>query len=157
MREVEQSPHLKKVRLRAQMLRLSNGGWRIEQIAAYVGKGRRSVERAFKAWAERGLEGLADLLQRGNRRKLDAKVLKFLQAKLVEDRCWNAVQLAQAIGETFELSVDEESVRRNLKQLGYAWKRDRYGVAGQLEPEVLRRAELALEALKKGHKRVGLS
>lgn len=78
-----------------------------------------------------------------------------MRDKLGEDRCWNAGQLVEAIAETFGLSMDEESVRRNLKQLGYAWKRDRY-VAGQPDPE-LRRAQAALETLKRGRRKAGLS
>lgn len=158
LREVEQSSYFNgKVRLRTQILRLSNGGWTIAQIATHVGKSRRSVERTFDAWEEDGLEGLADLPQPGNRRKLKVEVLRLLQDKLAEDRCWNARQLVEAIIETFGLKVDEESVRRNLKQLGYTWKRDRYVVAGQPDPELLRRAEAALDTLKKGHRRVALS
>jgi len=139
------------------MVRLSNQGWEMNRIAGYVGCHVRTVGAVLDAWESQKVEGLADLPQKGNRRKLNAEVLQFLQDKLTEDRCWNAVQLAEAISDTFGLTVDEESVRRNLKQLGYAWKRDRYVVAGQPDPAVLRRAEAALDTLKKGRGRVASS
>ena len=49
LREIEQDPCLKpKVRLRAQVLRLSNRGATIEQIAAYTSRSRVSVGRDFE-------------------------------------------------------------------------------------------------------------
>ena len=59
LREIEQDPHLKpKVRLRAQVLRLSNRGSNMEKIASYTGRSPASVARDFDRWTERGLEGL---------------------------------------------------------------------------------------------------
>jgi len=75
-----------------------------------------------------------------------------MQNKLAEERCWNARQLTEAIALEFGLQVDEESVRRNLRQLGYAWKRDRYIVAPQPDPQLRQQAEAAL-----GRSRVGSS
>ncbi len=68
LREIEQNPHLKpKVRLRAQVLRLSNRGERVEQrIAAYTGRSPTSVLRDLDRWKGRGSEGLADGTAPGN-------------------------------------------------------------------------------------------
>ena len=61
LREIEQDPYLKpKVRLRAQVLRLSNRGATIEQIATYTSRSRVSVGRDFDRWEEHGFGGLAD-------------------------------------------------------------------------------------------------
>jgi len=75
-----------------------------------------------------------------------------MQNKLAEDRCWNARRLTEAIALEFGLQVDEESVQRNLRQLGYAWKRDRYIVAPQPDPQLRQQAEAAL-----GRSQVGSS
>lgn len=158
LRAIEQSPHMnKKVRLRSQMVRLSHQRWEMSRIAAYVGCHVRTVGAALKAWTSRKFEGLADRPQKGNRRKLHAEALQFMQDKLAEDRCWNARQLTEAIALELGLQVDEESVRRNLRQLGYAWKRDRYIVAGQPDPQLRQQAEAVLETLKRGRSRVGSS
>jgi transposase len=156
LRAIEQSPHMnKKVRLRSQMIRLSNQRWEMSRIAGYVGCHVRTVGAALNAWVSRKFEGLADRPQKGNRRKLHAEALQFMRDKLAEDRCWNARQLTEAIALEFGIQVDEESVRRNLRQLGYAWKRDRYVVAGQPDPQLLRQAEAALDTLKRGRSKVG--
>ncbi|PZA08204.1 MULTISPECIES: helix-turn-helix domain-containing protein [unclassified Meiothermus] len=154
LRAIEQSPHMnKKVRLRSQMVRLSHQRWEMSRIAAYVGGHVRTVGAALKAWTSRKFEGLPDRPQKGNRRKLHAEALQFMQDKLAEDRCWNARQLTEAI--VLELGL--QSVRRNLRQLGYAWKRDRYIVAGPPDPQLRQQAEAALETLKRGRSRVGSS
>lgn len=158
LRAIEQSPYMnKKVRLRSQMIRLSNQRWEMSRIAAYVGCHVRTVGAALNAWVSRKFEGLADRPQKGNRRKLHAEVLQFMRDKLAEDRCWNARQLTEVIALEFGIQVDEESVRRNLRQLGYAWKRDRYIVAGQPDPQLLQQAEAALDTLKRGRSKVGSS
>src|SRR5215204_6352123 len=61
LREIEQDSYLKpKVRLRAQVLRLSNRGSNIRAIASYTGRSRASIARDLDRFRRRGLEGLAD-------------------------------------------------------------------------------------------------
>ncbi len=74
LRAIEQSPHMnKKVRLRSQMIRLSNQRWKMSRIAGYVGCHVRTVGAALNAWVSRKFEGLADRPQKGNRRKLQQR------------------------------------------------------------------------------------
>ena len=48
LREIEQDPYLKpKVRLRAQVLRLSNRGSNMKKIASYTGRSAASIARDF--------------------------------------------------------------------------------------------------------------
>lgn len=61
LREIEQNPHLKpKVRLRAQVLRLSGRGSNIEAIASYTRRSPASIARDLDRYSQRGVEGLAD-------------------------------------------------------------------------------------------------
>jgi len=77
-------------------VRLPFQGWEMNRTG-YVGCHVRTVGAALDAWEARGVEGLADLPQKGNGHKLHNEVLKFLQAKLAEDQCWKALQLVEAI------------------------------------------------------------
>jgi transposase len=53
LREVEQNPHLRnKVRLRAQVLRLSGRGSNMAQIASYTGRSPTSIARDLDRWSE---------------------------------------------------------------------------------------------------------
>ena len=151
LREVEQSPHFKaKVRLRAQVLRLSNRGSNISTISAYTGRGRASIARDLDRWQERGLEGLADGRAPGNPPRITEEAKAFLQEKLSEERTWNATQLAEALSGRFGIGVTPEAVRQHLLAMGYSWKRTRYVPNKAPDPEEEREAREELQGLKKG-------
>lgn len=127
LREIEQDPYLKpKVRLRAQVLRLSNRGSSMEEIASYTGRSPASVARDFDRWSERGLEGLADGRAPGNPPRITRKMKEYMEEKLSEERTWNSTQLAEALKEGFGLVVTPEAVRQHLHSMGHSWKCIRY-------------------------------
>ncbi len=159
LREIEQDPLLKpKVRLRAQVLRLSNRGEGVEQIAAYTGRSQASVLRDLDRWEGRGLEGLADGSAPGNPPRVTGEARAFMEQRLSEEqRTWNASQLAQAVEERFGVGVSPEAIRQHLLAMGYRWKRTRYVPSRPPDPEEERKARGELEELKKGPRRASTS
>ncbi len=155
LREIEQDAHLKpKVRLRAQVLRLSNRGEGVERIAAYTGRSPASVLRDLDRWEERGFEGLADGTAPGNPPRITEEARAFMEHRLSEEeRIWNASQLAEAVEERFGVGVSPEAIRQHLLAMGYRWKRTRYVPSRPPDPEEERKARGELEELKKGPKR----
>ncbi len=151
LREIEQDPYLKpKVRLRAQVLRLSNRGSNMEKIASYTGRSPASIARDFDRWTERGLEGLADGAAPGNPPRITQEIKEYMDQRLSEERTWNATQLAEVLKEEFGLVVTPEAVRQHLRSMGYSWKRTRYVPNKPPDPEAERQAREELEALKRG-------
>ncbi len=151
LRKIEQDPLLKpKVRLRAQVLRLSDRGETAEKIAAYTARSSASVLRDLDRWEQHGFEGLADGTAPGNPPRVTGEARAFLEEKLAEERTWNASQLAEALEEVFGVAVTPEAVRLHLVAMGYRWKRTRYAPAREPDPEEEREARGELEALKKG-------
>jgi transposase len=151
LREIEQEPHLKpKVRLRAQVLRLSHRGIAVGQIAAYTGRSPASVCRDLDRWEQRGFEGLADGSAPGNPPRVTGQVRAFLEEKLLEERTWNATQLSEAVAEHFGVEVTSEAIRQHLWAMGYRWKRTRYVPSRPPDPEEEREARGELEDLKRG-------
>ena len=158
LREVEQDPLLKpKVRLRAQVLRLSGRGEGVERIASYTGRSQASVLRDLGRWEERRFEGLADGTAPGNPPRVTEEVRSFLGERLCEQRTWNATQLAEAVEERFGIGVSPEAIRQHLLKMGYRWKRTRYAPSGEPDPEEEQRAREELEELKRGPKRANTS
>ena len=150
LREVEQNPHLRnKVRLRAQVLRLSGRGSNMAQIASYTGRSPTSIARDLDRWSERGFEGLADGAAPGNPPRITERMRRYMEGRLCEERTWNATQLAQALEEEFSV-VTPEAVRQHLHSMGYARKRTRYAPAKEPDPQEEREAREELERLKKG-------
>ncbi len=153
LREIEQDAHLKpKVRLRAQVLRLSGRGETIESIASYTGRSPVSSGRDLDRWEERGLEGLADKAAPGNPPRVTEEVKLFMEEKLAEERTWNATQLAEAVEGRFgaEARVGAETIRQHLLTMGYSWKRTRYVPSKEPDPEQEGKAREELASLKKG-------
>lgn len=151
LREIEQNPHLKrKVRLRAQVVRLSHRGDTVRQIAAYTGRSHTSIRRDFDRWAQHGVAGLTDGTAPGNPPRITVAVKGYLQERLGEDRTWTAGQLAEAVAERFGITVSAEALRQHLHMLGYHWKRTRYVPSKPPDPEQERAARETLGRLKKG-------
>ncbi len=152
LRQIEQDPYLKpKVRLRAQVLRLSHRGSNMEAIASYTGRSPQSVGRDLDRWEQRGFEGLADGTAPGNPPRVTGEARALMEEKLSEERTWNATQLAEALKEGVGLVVTPEAVRQHLLAMGYSWKRTRYAPAKEPDPEQEERAaKEELGALKKG-------
>ena len=151
LREIEQDPYLKpKVRLRAQVLRLSNRGSNMEKISSYTGRSPASIARDLERWMRRGLEGLADGSAPGNPPRVSGQMRNFMGRKLSEERTWNAKQLAEALEEEFGIGVTPEAVRQHLHSMGYSWKRTRYVPNKAPDPDAEREAKEELGALKRG-------
>lgn len=158
LREIEHNAHLKpKVRLRAQLLRLSGRGETVERIATYTGRSAASVLRDLDRWEERGFEGLADGTAPGNPPRITEEVRVFMQEKLAEERIWNATQLAEVVAEGFGVGVTPEAIRQHLVAMGFRWKRTRYVPSEAPDPEEEREARKELEALKKGLRKASSS
>ncbi len=154
LREIEQAPYFKpKVRLRAQVLRLSHRGSNVRTISAYTGRSRASVGRDLDRFEERGFEGLSDGTAPGNPPRITERMRAFMEEKLSEERTWNAAQLAEVLRESFGVEATSEAVRQHLRSMGYSWKRTRYVPNKPPDPEQEREAREELEALKRGRRK----
>jgi hypothetical protein len=90
LRQIEHDSHLKpKVRLRAQVLRLSGRGEGVERIAPYTGRSLASVLRDLDRWEKRGFEGLADGPAPANPPRISGEARAFMEQRLSdEERTW---------------------------------------------------------------------
>jgi transposase len=150
LKEIENNQGLaEKVRLRAKVIRLSQRQMSIEEIANYSGRHRSSIRRDFDRWEAQGVEGLADRASPGQASQLGEKERGFICEKLAEERAWTASTLAEEVNKKFKLSVNRESMRVCLLELGYSWQRQRYVPIKTPDSKVLNEAKETLEGLKK--------
>ena len=159
LRQIEQDAYLNpKVRLRAQVLRLSARGESAERIASYTARSKASILRDLDCFQQRGLEGLADGSAPGRAPRITQQARAFMREKLTEeDRTWNATQLSEALEECLGIEVTPEAVRQHLLSMGYSWKRTRYVPSKPPDPDEEREAREELEGFKKGRPRERLS
>lgn len=153
LRALEQNPQIhQKVRLRAQILRLSYEGMSMERIGQYVGKSYDMVKRSFNRWETESYAGLADHFENQGQKPIVSKeVRRFIEAKLKEERTWTCAQLSEAINEQYRLKVGAEGLRLRLKEMGYSWKKGRFVPANQPSEDELKYHKAALDSLKRGH------
>lgn len=153
LRELEQTPHIHaKVRLRAQILRLSHKGMSMQGIAEYVGKSYDTVRTTFARWEQEGYAGLADRFeQQGQKPVITEDIKTFMAEKLAEERTWTCDQLSEAVLEGYSVEVGPEGIRLRLKAMGYSWKRGRFVPSKRPSEEDLKHPKAALDTLKRGH------
>lgn len=139
----------KKVRVRAKVLRLSERGMSIPEIAEYTGRSESTLLRDFDRWEEKKFEGLADGEIAGQRSPLGEAEKAYIREKLAEDRSWTATTLAEAVNKKCKLKVNRESMRVCLLDMGYTWQRQRYVPLKMPDAKVLEEAKDTLESYKK--------
>jgi transposase len=155
LRELEQNPHIhQKVRLRSQILRLSQAGFGIAEIANHTGKSYNLVRATFTRWQQEGYAGLADHFEHHGRKAVITKEIEgFMAEKLSEERTWTCTQLVEVIAERYGVKVGPEGIRKRLSALGYSWKKGRFVPEKRPSNEQLNEHKAALETLKRGQAR----
>lgn len=153
LRGLEQNAHIhRKVRLRAQILRLSHEGMSMQGIGEYVGKSYDTVRSTFSRWESEGYGGLADHVENQGQKALITEAIKtFMEEKLGEERTWTCFQLSEAIAQKHKVKVGAEGIRLRLKEMGYSWKKGRFIPAKRPSEDDLKHHKAALDTLKKGH------
>ena len=152
LRALEQNQHMNaKVRLRAQILRLSNQGMAIERISSHVARNYETIRRTFERWEREGYAGLADHYEgHGQKPVITDAIKSFMEAKLKEERTWTCAQLSEAILADYGVEVGVEGIRKRLKEMGYSWKKGRFTPAKRPDEDELKHHKAALDTLKKG-------
>ena len=153
LRALEQNPYISpKVRLRAQMLRLSNQEMSIGQISGYVARNYETIRRTFDRWETESYGGLAGHYEKHGQKPLITEEIKsFIEKKLKEERPWTCAHLAEAILGRYGVEVGVEGIRKRLKEMGYSWKKGRFTPAKRPDEEALKHHKAALDTLKRGH------
>lgn len=152
LRELEQNAYVnKKVRLRAQILRLSHKGMSMQAIAEHVGKSYNMVRATLRRWRGEGYAGLADHYEHhGQEARITEGIKTFMQEKLAEERTWTCLQLSKEISKNYGVSVGREGIRKRLHEMGYSWKKGRFVPQKRPDEQELKEHKAALETLKRG-------
>jgi transposase len=155
LRELEQNAYIhKKVRLRAQILRLSQAGFSIAEIAKHTAKSYNLVRATFTRWQQESYAGLADHFENHGRKAVITEEIEALMTKkLSEERTWTCAQLAEVVAEHYSVKVGPEGIRKRLNARGYSWKKGRFVPEKRPSEEHLNEHKAALETLKRGQVR----
>jgi len=102
---------------RAQAVRLSGMGWKVEKIAIYLKWSPSTVRSTLHRWQLLGLGGLWDAPRPGRKRKWLSSDLSQIFEKLeTEQRTYSSRQLCQVLAQSQQVHLSERQLRRILKK-----------------------------------------
>ena len=108
-----------RVKDRAEVVRLSQRGWYVEQIADFFNWHLQTVRETLHRWREKGLGGLWEAPGRGKQRRWSEADLEYLERLLTEEsRTYNSKQLAQKLWDERQVKLTPGHLRELLKKRG---------------------------------------
>ena len=147
-REREVAPRL---RDRLEMVRLSDLGWSVPKIAAYLGAHEQTVRRYVKAFLAGGFDALPDRPRPGRPPTVLAGHLEAVEALLdgaaARGETWTAPRLAAWLAGTQGVRVAPEYLAARLRARKFRWKRTKRSVRHNADPDLQAQARADLEVL----------
>lgn len=148
-RERELAPRMRE---RLEMVRLSDLGYEIPEIAVLLERHQQTVRRWVKAFIAEGFEGLADEPIPGAPPRLTSANLEALERMLDESArsgtTWTLPSMVAWLKKEHGVEVSEGHLSVRLKQRGFRWKRTYRSVRHkQQDADLQAEKEAELEAL----------
>jgi len=153
-RELQRRAHEPRVRPRTrdrlEMLRLSDAGWSVPQIARHLGMCEARVRFWIKRFLADGFDALRDQPPAGRSSRLTPAIREAVRQELEKgDRTWTGAQLADWIEQRFGVRVSASHLRRFRQRWQLSWKRTARSVKHKQQPEEVAAKKAELEPLEK--------
>jgi transposase len=150
-RRAHQSDIAPSTRDRLEMVRLSDAGWRIPQIARHLGQHPQTVRSWIKVFMAQGFEALANQPRGGSTSALTPAVLNAVRQEVAKgERSWSAGQITEWIAQHHGVQRSAVQVRRKLREARLSYQRTSRSLRHKQNSQEVadKRAELA--RLEKG-------
>ena len=160
LKEIEQTMRHDKrpeVRQKAQALHLLHLGQPVAHVARMMAVARLTIYKWHDAWLLDGIDGLARRKGSGRRRKATPEYEQLLETTLDTDPAelgydftvWTVDRLCEYLFEKTGIELSDRTLNNTLKRMGYVYRRPKSDLTYLHDPEVMKQAEIQLEALKK--------
>lgn len=150
-RRAHQPDTASSTRDRLEMVRLSDAGWRIPQIARHLGQHPHTVRYWSKAFLSHGFDGLANQPRGGSTSALTPAVLEAVRQEVAKgQRSWSAGQVTQWIAQHCGVQRSTAQVRRKLRAARLSYKRTSRSLRHKQNPQEVTDKRVQLERLQKG-------
>jgi transposase len=107
----------KKVKNRAEIIRLNARGWYVEKIAAHFNWTAQTVRLILHRWQKQGIEGLWGASGRGTKSTRKKEDIVFLEECLKKEALtYNSFQLAEKLECDRKINLSSDSLKRILKK-----------------------------------------
>jgi transposase len=146
---------MRRTRDRLEMVRLSDAGWSIPQIARHLRLGEKNVRHWIKRYLTGGFDALPDQPHRGQSSCLTPALVAALQQEVEQSRrSWTAAQMADWLAEHHGLRLTPNHLARRMRRAGYSYKRTERGVKHKQDAEEVAWRQADLETAEKGERPV---
>jgi transposase len=145
-----------RTRDRLEMVRLSDAGWSIPQIARHLQSSEKRVRFWIKRFLDAGFAGLPDQPHLGQSSRLTPELLEAIRTELRKgDRTWTAAQLAEWLRLQHGLDLTPGWLAELLKRARITYKRTNRGLQHKQDAARVAAAQAELAELEKGARQVG--
>lgn len=136
---------------RLEMVRLSDAGWHIPQIARHLGQHEQTVRFWIKAFRSGGFDALPNKARGGSESALTPEIVEAVRQELGKaERTWNAQQIAEWIDQKYGVRLKAGQIRRKLRRQHLSYKRTNRSLHHKQKPDEVQTKTEALDGLKKG-------
>jgi len=135
---------------RLEMLRLSDAGGSIPQIALHLSLHEQTVRRWIKTYLLEGFDALVDPPRPGKPSAITEEIRTAVRQWIEKgDRTWNASQIAKEVERVYGLKRSNDQWRRFLRREKLTYKRTSRSLRHKQSPDQVATKKVALEALEK--------
>ena len=139
-----------RTRDRLEMVRLSDAGWSVPQIARHLGLCEARVRFWIRTFLADGFDALRDQPPVGRTSRLTPTIREAVRQELEKgDRTWTGTQLAEWIQQQFGVRVSASHLRRFRQRWELSWKRTARSVKHKQKPEEVAAKKAELDTLEK--------
>jgi len=139
-----------RTRDRLEMVRLSDAGWHVPQIAAHLGISEKRVRHWLQAFLAGGFEALPDRPHPGQRSALTPAMEETIRQELRKgERTWTAPQLAEWVADQLGVRLTPDRLARRLKRAGISYQRTGRNLKHKQKPEQVALKKAEMEAQEK--------
>jgi transposase len=139
-----------RTRDRLEMVRLSQAGGSVPQIARHLGMGEKRVRHWLKTFLASGFDALTDQPPVGRTSRLTPAIRETVRQELEKgERTWTAPQLGAWIAAQLGVSVSTSHLRRFLRRWKLSYKRTTRSVKHKQKPDEVAAKQTELEELEK--------
>ena len=150
IRRAHQQKTAPTTRDRLEMLRLSDAGGSIPQIAVHLQLHERTVRRWVKTFLREGFDALVDPPRPGQASAITEQMRAAIRAWIDKgDRTWNARQVAEEVDRLYGIRRSLDQWRRILRQMRLRYKRTSRNLKHKQNPQQVATKKVQLEALQK--------
>jgi transposase len=134
---------------RLEMVRLSDAGWSVPQIARHLDQHEQTVRAWIKAFLDGGCAALPNKPRGGRQSALTAPMLTSVRAEVATGtRTWTAAQLADWVADQHGVRLSTDRLRVHLRRAKVSWQRTSRTLRHKQDPQEVAERQAVLDDLE---------